>query len=188
MDLHIDPDHKITAQHVVFATGYESQRYLKRRIGNLNSTYVLVSEPIDDFADWSERCMIWETARPYFYLRFTADQRIMIGGEDTSFSNDHRRDCLIERKAAALLKRFRARFPQIELEVAYTWAGTFGETGDGLPCIGPTNDMPRASFALGFGGNGITFSAIAAQIICDQYLERPNEDAALFRFDRPTVR
>ena len=39
-------------------------------------------------------------------------------------------------------------------------------------------------FALGYGGNGITFSVIAAKIITDLYLGRPNPDADIFRFDR----
>lgn len=40
------------------------------------------------------------------------------------------------------------------------------------------------TFALGFGGNGITHGAIAAEIIRDQILPRPNAAARLFRFDR----
>jgi glycine/D-amino acid oxidase-like deaminating enzyme len=39
-------------------------------------------------------------------------------------------------------------------------------------------------FALGYGGNGITFSMIAARLILDLYLGRPNQDAAVFAFDR----
>ena len=38
--------------------------------------------------------------------------------------------------------------------------------------------------ALGYGGNGITFSMIAARLITDLILQRPNDDAAVFRFDR----
>jgi glycine/D-amino acid oxidase-like deaminating enzyme len=44
--------------------------------------------------------------------------------------------------------------------------------------------MPRCYFALGFGGNGITFSIIAAEIVRDILLRRPNPHARLFRFDR----
>jgi len=38
--------------------------------------------------------------------------------------------------------------------------------------------------ALGFGGNGITFSAIAADLLADMLTGKPNDDAALFRFGR----
>jgi len=69
-------------------------------------------------------------------------------------------------------------FPRIDLEVSYTWAGTFGETKDGLAYIGQTPEFPHAYFALGYGGNGITtFSVIAAKIITDLHLGRPNPDA-----------
>jgi len=37
---------------------------------------------------------------------------------------------------------------------------------------------------LGFGGNGITFSAIAAGILRDLFLGKVNRDAAIFSFER----
>ena len=39
-------------------------------------------------------------------------------------------------------------------------------------------------FALGYGGNGITFSAIAATLVRDWWTGLPNPDAAVFAFDR----
>ena len=80
--------------------------------------------------------------------------------------------------------RFTEMFPAIELEVAFRWAGTFGETKDGLPYIGQVRQMPHCHFALGFGGNGITYSLIATEIIRDTLLQRPNRNARLFGFDR----
>ena len=41
-----------------------------------------------------------------------------------------------------------------------------------------------AGFTVGYGGNGITLSVVAAEIITDLYLGRDNPDAAIFRFDR----
>jgi glycine/D-amino acid oxidase-like deaminating enzyme len=75
-------------------------------------------------------------------------------------------------------------FPDLQLEVAYAWAGTFGETKDGLAYIGVHPRFPHACLALGYGGNGITFSLIAAEIIRDYFLGRKNRDAHLFRFGR----
>lgn len=177
-------DFTITAGHVIFATGYESQEHLPHRIVTLKSTYALASEPIENFTGWWERCLIWETKRPYLYLRTTADGRAMIGGEDDPFRNPKARDALVEKKTDRLAKRFREMFPAIELDVAFRWAGTFGETKDGLAYIGSVRQMPRCYFALGFGGNGITYSALAAEIIRDALFNRPNPDANLFRFDR----
>lgn len=38
---------RVTARKVVFATGYETQRYLKRKAGSLKNTYALASEPLE---------------------------------------------------------------------------------------------------------------------------------------------
>jgi glycine/D-amino acid oxidase-like deaminating enzyme len=175
---------KVIAKHAVFATGYESQEFLPRRIVKLKSTYALATEPLTEFPGWWERCLIWETSRPYIYLRTTDDDRALVGGADDPFRNPARRDRLVNRKTDQLAKRFAEMFPAIELEVAYRWAGTFGETKDGLPYIGQIRQMPHCHFALGFGGNGITYSLIAAEIIRDALLGRPNANARLFRFDR----
>jgi len=179
-----DRGNSILAHHVVFATGYEAQEFLPKRVVKLKSTYALASEPLENFTGWWERCLIWETARPYLYLRTTDDGRALVGGEDDPFRNPARRDHLVEKRTARLAKRFSRMFPAIELEVSHRWAGTFGETKDGLAYIGQVRQMPRSYFALGFGGNGITYSVIAAEILRDALMQRPNGSARLFRFDR----
>ena len=182
--LHTGSEVRIRGQRIVFATGYESQQYLKQNVGTLKSTFALVSEPLDSFDGWPDRSLIWESARPYFYLRTTSDDRAIIGGEDVPYAAAHKSEQLIARKTKKLQRRFTEMFPRLDLEVSYTWAGTFGETKDGLAYIGETAEFPHAYFALGYGGNGITFSVIAAKIITDLYLGRPNDDAKIFRFDR----
>ena len=182
--LHTGSEVRIRGQRIVFATGYESQQYLKQMVGTLKSTFALVSEPLDSFDGWPDRSLIWESARPYFYLRTTSDDRAIIGGEDVPYAAAHKSEQLIARKTKKLQRRFTEMFPRLDLEVSYTWAGTFGETKDGLAYIGETAEFPHAYFALGYGGNGITFSVIAAKIITDLHLGRPNDDAKIFRFDR----
>jgi glycine/D-amino acid oxidase-like deaminating enzyme len=179
-----DADYIITARRIVFATGYESQRYLKQKIGDLNSTFAFITEPVDPFPDWPEQCLIWETARPYCYLRSTEDGRILIGGKDTPFATAHRQEGLVKKKTKQLQRRLEHLFPETTIEISYAWAGVFGTTDDGLPFIGVSPEWPNAYFALGYGGNGITMSLIAAEQIVDHYLGRDNPDAQLFRFDR----
>lgn len=174
----------VKARYLVFASGYESQRYLKQPVANLISTYALISEPMQIAQGWYERSLIWESARPYFYLRTTADGRVMMGGEDEDFRDPVRRDKLIPRKTERLQHKFKALFPHLDLEVAFAWAGTFGETKDGLAYIDQSPDLPHSWFALGYGGNGITYSILAAEIIRDAIRRHPNPYADLFRFDR----
>jgi glycine/D-amino acid oxidase-like deaminating enzyme len=45
------------------------------------------------------------------------------------------------------------------------WSGAFGTTEDGLPLIGRVPGHPGIYAAYGYGGNGITFSYLAAQVI-----------------------
>lgn len=175
---------RVTARTVVFAAGYEAQEYLSQKVVTLKSTYALVSEPLDTFAGWYQRCLLWETARPYVYLRTTSDNRALIGGEDEPFKNAALRDRLLSRKTERLAHTFREMFPVIDMDVAFSWGGTFGETKDGLAYIGATDEFPGAYFALGYGGNGITYSVIAAEIIRDACLGRENDDAQIFRFGR----
>jgi len=177
----------VTAGKLIMATGYESKEYLKSHRGSLHSTFATISEPMDPMPQWPNQCLIWESARPYFYLRTTPDHRILIGGEDTPHSSDHRSESLLARKTARLVSRFEALFPDSRFEVAYNWAGTFGESEDGLACIGEPPEWPGICFAVGFGGNGITMSVIAAKILVDHCLGRPNPDADIYRFDRKPV-
>ena len=75
-------------------------------------------------------------------------------------------------------------FPRIDIEATYIWADTFGKAKDGLAYISQTPKCSHADFTLGYGDNGITVSVIAAKIITDLDLKRPNPDANIFRFDR----
>ena len=175
---------RIKARRMVFANGYEIPVGLRKDIVQLKSTYALVSTPCERLPEKLTEYLTWETARPYFYMRTTKEGRVLIGGEDDSFDNSKRRDARVGRKSKKLVKRFREMFPEVGFDVAYSWAGTFGETKDGLAYIGETNRCPNCYFALGYGGNGITYSLIAAQIIRDLYTGRPNPNAEVFGFDR----
>ena len=190
-----DRNHTVTARKIVYAAGYEAVPLLRHKVADLISTYAFVSEPMSVAgleAHGLIEHMLWESAHPYFYLRTVQEAedqvRVIMGGEDVPFRNPAVRDKLLVRKTQTLLKKFAALFPKLFLEVAYSWAGTFAETADGLAYIGETEEHPQAYFALGYGGNGITYSVLAAEIIRDAILGRPNADADLFRFDRPHLK
>lgn len=175
----------IRARNVVVATGYEAARFLSRSVAKLNSTYAMVTEPVKSFEGWPRRCLIWESAHPYTYARTTADNRVMIGGEDVPFRDASRRDALVSTKGATLLRKVRRLFPRIKVEEAYTWAGTFGETDDGLPYVGAeSRRTDRVFYTLGYGGNGIPFSAIAAELATAHVLSRRHRYQDTFSFDR----
>lgn len=175
----------IRAQRVVVASGYEAEKFLPQRVADLNSTYAIVTEPVKRFDGWGKRCLVWESARPYLYARTTSDNRIIVGGEDDAFRDPGERDKRVPKKADALLAKMRRLFPRIEMEIAYAWAGTFGETKDSLPYIGahPSGDF-RVLYALGYGANGIPFSALAAEVLTATVLGKSHRYQTTFAFDR----
>ncbi|MFA6060505.1 MAG: FAD-dependent oxidoreductase [Taibaiella sp.] len=174
----------ITCKCLIIAAGYEAGKFLPKKIMNLDSTYALVTEPLRKEQLWPEECLIWETARPYFYLRTTSDHRIMMGGEDISNKNEAIRDALLAKKTATLLKKFNELFPGIPIKNEMAWCGTFSATKDGLPYIGCYPGYKNMYFALGYGGNGITFSMIAAQMIRNKMKGTRDEREQVFGFDR----
>lgn len=166
------------------ATGYEASKYLKKDMVKLYSTYACNSEQTGpDHPLWKSRALIWNTDDPYLYLRTTHNNRIMIGGRDEPFYDPDKRDALIAKKVKLLKKDFEKLFPDTPFVPEYSWAGTFVTTPDGLPYIGHYK-WPNNLFALGFGGNGITFSLVAAEILRDKILGKTNMDESLFAFDR----
>ena len=147
---------RVEAKKVVFATGYETMEFLPRNLCQLASTYAFVSQPFDSPA-WPRNCLIWESARPYLYFRTTQDNRAIVGGEDIEIVDPRLRDQLLPEKTRTLQNRIGRLMPQLNIETDCAWAGTFAQTKDGLPYIGPHPGFPHAYFALGYGGNGITF-------------------------------
>jgi glycine/D-amino acid oxidase-like deaminating enzyme len=174
----------IKCRKLIIACGYESQRYIPKKVEQFNSTYTIASEPIRKDEFWFKNSLIWETARPYLYLRTTQDHRIIVGGKDDSFSNPDKRDAVLNSKARQLESAFKKLFPSIPFKTDFKWAGTFASTKDGLPYIGSIPDRPHTYFALGYGGNGITFSVIAANLIRDSVNGVRNPDQAVFSFNR----
>lgn len=181
--LKTDDNIVINAKKLIYANGYEAVNYVDKKIVDLQSTYAVASENIPG-EKWKDNVLIWNTDTPYLYMRTTNEGRILVGGKDEKFYNPQKRDKLIDKKSAALTKEFNKIFPQIEFIPEFTWTGTFGATKDGLPYIGIYKKLLNSYFALGFGGNGITFSAIAAEIIRDMILGKENTDAEIFSFDR----
>jgi glycine/D-amino acid oxidase-like deaminating enzyme len=139
---------------------------------------------VDHWQGWEDQCLVWESARPYSYLRASEDKRIIIGGADLPFRDAAARDRLLPSRIRKLETRLRKLVPKLKTETAFAWGGTFGDTKDGLPYIGGIESHPGAFFALGYGGNGITFGAIAADILRQLCRGREHPDGRLFRLDR----
>ncbi|MEO6690460.1 MAG: FAD-dependent oxidoreductase [Dokdonella sp.] len=176
---------RIRCGHLVIAGGYESQALLDQKVASNRSSYAYITDPLPRGLGPLQNCVVWESARPYLYVRSTDDGRVLVGGEDDAVDIPLKRDALVKRKAAKLEKKAQALFPQMTLTPAFAWAGTFAETVDGLPFFGPHEQHgPRVHFAMAYGGNGITYSLIGAELLTETLAGRPHPCAALFSFER----
>jgi glycine/D-amino acid oxidase-like deaminating enzyme len=184
VELQTADNFRIRVRKVVIACGYESGKYLPKTVDQLHTTYALVSQPFAEKTLWHRNALIWETAEPYLYFRTTLDNRIMLGGKDDDFTSPVLRAATLPRKTRQLEKAFSDLFPAIALKTDFYWAGSFASTKDGLPYIGALPNRQHVYFALGFGGNGIVFSQLAATIIRDLITGKSNKTAAIFGFDR----
>jgi len=175
----------VQSDYVINASGYEVVNFIDKDIVNFDCTYAIISEHQEEKkALWNERAMLWSTDDPYLYVRLTADNRIIAGGRDEPFSNKVTRQLFLNKKQKQLEKDVKNVLPGLNFKTEFSWSGTFGKTKDSLPYIGPYHKTPRVFYALGFGGNGITFSQVAAEIICDLLQSRKNPDASMFSFNR----
>lgn len=184
VSLRTQRNHTIRARRITLATGYEFATDVSRKFVRLLSTYALATQPALKPNAWQREWVIWESSRPYFYLRTTPDGRFLFGGADEKFRSGRLRDRRIPQKSRGLCRQFKRLFPALAIVPFCAWAGTFAETRDGLPFIGKAPWSRHTYVALGYAGNGITFGLIAAQIIRDLFLGKRNRDARLFRFDR----
>jgi glycine/D-amino acid oxidase-like deaminating enzyme len=177
-------DRQIEARSVVLATGYVMPAIVQSTIHAVSSSWAIATIPQPQNI-WKEGALIWEDSENYLYARTTRAGRIIIGGEDSKeIIEPGARDGLIPEKAIVLARRLAALWPPASLELEFRWSGTFDNTSDGLPLIGPVSGAKGIYAAYGYGGNGITFSFLAAQLIGDLIAGSTSELAADFALDR----
>ena len=184
----------ITANKLIVCTGYDAVEWFKseKPFYTVTRSFTIVSKPVEDFTGWKEACIIRDDQDPYTYVRPTADNCILIGGEDiemdhldNEIANMGDRHPLALQQYHQLLKRARQMFPQIENIKTDCWFhGVFIDTEDGLPFIGKHPDYPGAYFNLGYGSNGILYALIGAKLISQDYIGKNPKELELYRFNR----
>jgi len=180
---------RLEADQVVIATGYATPAF-KPLTANfrLTNTYVAATRRMtarEQRAIGLSDVMLWDTARPYHYARWTADRRLVFGGGDRAQVTGRRRVRAFREGVADLRRHFERLLPALAaIENDFAWEGLFATTPDGLPYIGVHADYPRHLFALGYGGNGMTFGFLAARLLLDWHRGGRSSDHRLFAFDR----
>ena len=132
---------------------------------------------------WDQDALLWETKTPYLYMRTTENNRLLVGGRDDGHHDPRKRDRALTRKIKALAGDVE-KLLGLEVKPDFGWAGAFGSTKDALGYIGEIRQLPRTYFIMGFGGNGILYSQIGAEVVLDSIQGRKNEWKQVFGFNR----
>jgi glycine/D-amino acid oxidase-like deaminating enzyme len=180
---------RIDAARVIIATGYATKHFrpLAGRF-RMYRTYVLATPPLSK----SERqeiglgnVMIWDTDRPYHYARWTPEHRLLLGGADRPVRGGQPRATLFGAATRELRDDFENLLPALaNIDIEDAWEGLFAMTPDSLPYVGPHRQYPGHLFALGYGGNGMTFGSLAARLLLEHWQGERSPDHRLFRFGR----
>jgi glycine/D-amino acid oxidase-like deaminating enzyme len=171
----------LVAEQAVFCTGYEYLPPMKTASQRVVSTWALASRPLAGLPGWLLDTNVWEASDPYLYFRADESGRIIAGGEDEEASDANADPAKLARKAKVIAGKLEALTGIRIGKPAYAWSAPFSVTDDGLPVIDRVPGYQRVFSVMGFGGNGITFSMIAAEIVAAEIAGRPDPDAALFR-------
>jgi glycine/D-amino acid oxidase-like deaminating enzyme len=177
-----DDDVEISTRRAVFCTGYEVLKPIPDQGHSIKSTWAFASTPGVASPEWLKDHLIWEGSDPYLYLRRTHDGRFVAGGEDEPFSKAHADTKLLRIKTDTIAEKVRALIPGLRFRISHRWAGAFGESETGLPFIDSVPGHPNCFAVMGFGGNGITYSMIAAEVISRLIAGKDDPDADLYRF------
>jgi glycine/D-amino acid oxidase-like deaminating enzyme len=180
VELQTAEGHTLKCRRAIFATGYEVIAGVPRQAFDIISSWAIATQQLPDAGFWPMRCLIWEAADPYLYLRTTADNRILAGGEDSGLLDPNRRARAIGPKSKKLISKVRRLLNRSDLRVDYAWAGAFADSPTGLPIFKELPDLPGVLAILGCGGNGITFSMIASDVVSAWIEGKRDPDADLF--------
>ncbi len=173
----------VRARHLVFATGYELPKRVPRKGHRIVSTFCIATRA-QPRATPPDMPFVWEASDPYLYLRRGPGGQIICGGEDEDFSDEASRDALLPAKVAAIEAKLGKLLPGIGPAAERAWCGSFGASVTGTPSIGSVPGLAGCYAVLGYGGNGITFSMMAAQILHGLIAGRGDPDSDLFSFRR----
>jgi Rieske Fe-S protein len=119
---------------------------------------------------------------PYHYYRtqeVDGKRYLIVGGEDHKTAHEENTEACLRHLEAHVRTHYDVK------EISYQWSSQYFEPSDGLAYIGHLPGSPENVYvATGYGGNGITYSHIAARLLTDLIITGSSEYAELFEPSR----
>lgn len=171
-----------SAKFVIFCTGYEFLQALRNKNHQIISTWAIASRKNIRLPHWLNNFLVWEGSDPYLYFRTSYDGRLIAGGEDTESPEAYKDPQILIEKTNTIAEKI-STLLNIKIGTpTFRWAAAFGDTNLSIPMIGEVPDHKNVFAVMGYGGNGITFSKIAADIISAKLKGQSDSVEHLFKF------
>ena len=171
------------------ATGTATTEFKQlRRHFKPRETYLVLTEvmPPAMRRKMGERTLtLRDTRAPRHRIRWTDDDRILVGGADQDETPLRVREAVRVQRTGQLMYELLTMYPDISgLRPEYGWELSYGETADGLPYIGPHRNFPRHLFALGGAGDSVTGAFLAARLLARAANGAPDKGDEVFGWTR----
>jgi glycine/D-amino acid oxidase-like deaminating enzyme len=165
----------ITALHLIYATHIPpGVNLLHFRCAPWRSYAMAVKLKEGNYPDG----LAYDLYDPYHYYRTQekdGEKYLVAGGQDHKTAEEKNTEECFEK-----LERYFRKYFDIS-RVDYKWSSQYYIPADGLPYIGHLPGNPDSVFvATGYGGNGITFSQVAAKILRDLIVTGESEYKDLY--------
>jgi glycine/D-amino acid oxidase-like deaminating enzyme len=158
-------------QAVIALNGYAPQLgFFRNRLIPL-CNYVAATEPLSNAQlasiGWAGREGLSDRRVQFMYLRLTADNRIVFGGETAPYFYDSSPSSGNYQPALDKLHRsLLVTFPQLEgIRFTHGWGGTMAFSMDFVPSVGRLGDASNLFYAVAFNGEGVVMTQLAGQIL-----------------------
>jgi glycine/D-amino acid oxidase-like deaminating enzyme/nitrite reductase/ring-hydroxylating ferredoxin subunit len=122
--------------------------------------------------------LVYDMYDPYHYYRthvIDGEKFLIVGGEDHRTGDESNTNGCFLKLESHIRSNFDVR------EITNRWSSQYFEPADGLPYIGHLPGNPEnVLVATGYGGNGITYSHVAAQLLKSIVLNEKSPYESLF--------
>ncbi|ODM44869.1 NAD(P)/FAD-dependent oxidoreductase [Cereibacter johrii] len=174
------PGGTVRARRVAVATAAYATRSLHGRLRDRvmpilsNSVVTRVLTPAElDAVGIRTGSPLTDTRTLRHYYRLLPDNRLQIGSRAAITGRDAANPAHLDALRAAIGRKFPA-LRGVELD--YSWWGWVDVSHDMMPRITAVPDVPGMFYALGYGGNGVMYSAMAgrrlAQLVAGEAVPR----------------
>lgn len=146
----------------------------------------IVTRPLTDAeieaTGFRSTTFITDTRTLRFYYRLLPDRRLQIGSRSAITGAD----APAERHYQLLVDAIARKFPPLRgIQIDYSWWGWVDVSHDMMPRIVQPDPAQSVFYALGYGGNGVSFSAHAGRRMADRIAGRADSAFTLPIYDSP---